>query len=369
MGDDIAVARGDRLIDARRARSPHMTTEESATTEEPAPPPEGPPPEGPPSEGPPSARTSERGDLDPDGPQPAAQPSSPDPGAAPRRPATSLLAWGTVALVLVIVIVLVVIKITGGPVVPTPTSAPAPTPAPPAVVKAVTSIPASVYDAVGVKSTDAALTPPTLLRGQPDLTSAGKPEIVFVGDEFSPYCAAERWALVAALSRFGTFGTTLDAMQSGSAEVFPGTPTFTFVDTHYRSRYLSALLVEHYGNKKNSAGTAYSVLEPLTAEVKALLTRYGRTTPGSAAPVVPFVDVANRAIVAGGEFSPAVLQQLGANDIAAGLTDPHAPATQAIVAAANYLSATICEADGEQPSRVCTSTGVRAARRALGLPG
>jgi len=344
-----------------------MTTEESATITGSADPPQAPPPPAAPGYGGyggPGADSPH-----PDGPRPAPQAPPPDPDAVTRRPATSLLAWGTVALVLVIVIVLVVIKITGGPVAPTPTTVPAPTPAPPAVVKAVTSIPASVYDAVGVKSTDAAVTPPTLLHGQPDLTSGGKPEIVFVGDEFSPYCAAERWPIVAALSRFGTFGTTLDAMQSGSVEVFPGTPTFTFVDTHYRSRYLSALLVEHYGNKKNSAGTAYSVLEPLTPEIKTLLARYDRSTSASPGGIVPFVDIANQAVVAGGELSPAVLQQLSANDIATGLSDPHAPATQAIVAAANYLSATICEADGEQPARVCTSAGVRAATSALGLPG
>ncbi len=305
--------------------------------------------------------------ADSDRPGPASSVPPADPGAATRRPATSLLAWGTVALVLVIVVVLVVIKITGGPVAPTPTAVSTPTPAPPAVVKALTAIPASVYDSVKVKSTDAALTPPTLLHGQPRLASGGKPEIVFVGDEFSPYCAAERWAVVAALSRFGTFGSTLDTMQSGSIEVFPGTPTFTFVDAHYRSRYLSALLVEHYSDKKNSAGTAFSVLEPLTPEVKTLLSRYDRRTPGAPGGVVPFVDVANRAIVAGGEFSPAILQQLDANDIAAGLTDPRAPATQAIVGAANFLSAAICSADGEQPARVCQSAGVHAAASALGL--
>ena len=339
-----------------------MTTEESATAAESAEPLGAPPPPRAPGHGDPGLDGAR-----PDGARPAPQAPPADPGAATRRPATSLLAWGTVALVLVIVVVLVVIKITGGPVAPTPTAVSTPTPAPPSVVKAITSIPASVFDAVGVKSTDVALTPPTLLHGQPALTSGGKPEIVFVGDEFSPYCAAERWALVAALSRFGTFGGTLDAMQSGSVEVFPGTPTFTFVGTHYRSKYLSALLVEHYGNKKNSAGTAYSVLEPLTPEVRALLARYDRTTPAFPGGIVPFVDVANRAVVTGGELSPAVFQQLDANDIAAGLTDARAPATQAIVAAANYLSATICEADGGQPARVCSSAGVRAASSALGL--
>jgi hypothetical protein len=339
-----------------------MTTEESAAaagSEEPT--------GAPPPPGTPGHHGLGLDDPRSNGPRPAPHAPRTDPGATTRRPATSLLAWGTVALVLVIVVVLVVIKITGGPVAPTPTAVPTPTPAPPSVVKAITSIPASVFDAVGVTSTDVALTPPTVLHGQPTLTSDGKPEIVFVGDEFSPYCAAERWALVAALSRFGTFGGTLDAMQSGSVDVFPGTPTFTFVGAHYRSRYLSALLVEHYGNKRNSAGTAYGVLEPLPPEVRALLARYDRTTPDFPEGIVPFVDVANRAVVTGGELSPAVFQQLDANDIAAGLTDAHAPATQAIVAAANYLSATICDADGGQPARVCSSAGVRAASHALGL--
>ncbi len=300
-------------------------------------------------------------------PAPESRVPPPDLGAATRRPATSLLTWGTVAVVLVIVIVLVVLKVAGAPAASTPSGAPTPTPAAPAVVKAVTTIPESVYDAVGVESADATLTPPTLLHGQPRLSSGGKPEVVFVGDEFCPYCAAERWAVVAALSRFGTFGDTLYATQSGPNEAFPSTPTFTFEGTRYRSKYLTATLVEHYGDQKDGAGTAYAVLERLSPGVRALLARYDRRTPGAPGGVVPFVDVANEAVVSGGEFSPAVLQQLNANEIATGLTDPKDPATQAIVASANYLSALICHADGELPATVCASTGVTAAASALGL--
>ncbi len=290
-----------------------------------------------------------------------------DPDAAVRRPATSLLTWGTVALVLVIVVVLVVIKLTGTPAVSTPSAAVTPSPAPPGVVKAVTEIPPSVYDAVGVRSSEAALIPPVLLHGQPALTVDGKPEVVFVGDEFCPYCAAQRWALVAALSRFGSFGDTLYATQSGSNEAFPGTPTFTFDGTRYRSKYLAVTLVERYGDQKNAAGTAYAPLEHPNSTVRALLAKYDHATGGSPGGVVPFVDVANKAIVAGGQFSPSVLQQLSANEIASGLTDARDPATQAIVASANYLTAAICEADGQVPARVCSSPGVGAAAHALGF--
>lgn len=283
-----------------------------------------------------------------------------------RRPRTSLLTWGTVALVLVIVIVLVVIKVSGNSTVSTTSAPAAPTPAPTAVVQGVTKIPAAVYDTVGVTSPVAAVTPPTLLHGQPSLESHGKPEVVFVGDEFCPYCAAERWALVAALSRFGTF-SGLDTMQSGSNEAFPSTPTFTFDGTDYRSKYLTATLVEHYGDQKNGSGTGYAVLEPIPNALRTLMTKYDRSTAGAPGGLVPFVDIANQAVVAGGSFSPSILQQLSNTEIATALDDAKDPATQAIVATANYLSAVVCQADGEQPATVCSSTGVAAAASALGL--
>ena len=37
------------------------------------------------------------------------------------------------------------------------------------------------------------------------LTADGKPLVLYVGAEYCPYCAAERCAMVQALSRFGTF--------------------------------------------------------------------------------------------------------------------------------------------------------------------
>jgi hypothetical protein len=279
------------------------------------------------------------------------------------RPATSLLTWGTVAIVLVIVIVLVVIKVTGTSATSTSSGPAPPAPAPAAVVQAVTSIPPSVYDTVGITSTDTAVFPPRTLSGQPTLVAGGKPEVVFVGDEFCPYCAAERWALVAALSRFGKF-TGLESMQSGTNEAFNGTQTFSFAGARYTSRYVAATLVEHYGDQKNATGTGYAVLHRLSSTVRRLMAKYDRTTTGA---VVPFLDIANRAVVAGGIFSPAILEQLSASDIATGLADPRDPATQAIVAGANDISAVICSADGGQPTAVCSSTGVVTAATALGV--
>ena len=54
------------------------------------------------------------------------------------------------------------------------------------------------------RSTPAPSTPPTKVTGSA-LTFDGKPGIFYYGAEYCPYCAAERWPVVVALSRFGTW--------------------------------------------------------------------------------------------------------------------------------------------------------------------
>ena len=65
-----------------------------------------------------------------------------------------------------------------------------------------TSVPASTLDTVGAGS---GVTAPPEIKGGTPLTSGGKPEVLYMGAEYCPFCAAERWAMVVALSRFGTF--------------------------------------------------------------------------------------------------------------------------------------------------------------------
>jgi len=67
-------------------------------------------------------------------------------------------------------------------------------------------------------------------------TDNGKPVIVYIGAEFCPYCAVERWALVMSLSRFGNF-TDLKYMTSANDE--GDYATFTFVGSTYSSKYIS----------------------------------------------------------------------------------------------------------------------------------
>ncbi len=279
-----------------------------------------------------------------------------------------LFTWGAVALVLVAVIGLVIVKIVSATRSTAP-SGPQPQPLPAAVAQQITHVPLSVFDAVRVDSPTAAVTRPVAVGSQVTLEYRGKPGIFFLGDEFCPYCAAERWALAVALSRFGTL-TGLRTMQSSSTDVFPSTQTLTFSAATFTSRYVAFTARELYSADQDSTGTGYAELQHLTAGQSTLVKRYDATAARGdgtgTGPLLPFVDIGNEFVVSGASFSPSVLQGSSRSEIAADLDNPGDQVTQAIIASANELSAAICAVDGQQPARVCTSSGVTTAAAALG---
>ncbi len=187
---------------------------------------------------------------------------------------------------------------------------------------------------------------------------------------FCPYCAAERWAIVTSMSRFGTF-TGLGTMQSSSTDVYANTQTFTFATADFSSKYITFSPKEIYSNVENAEGTGYEPLQTLTQAEHANVTKYSasqytggsKTSSGS----IPFMNIGNQAIVSGASYSPAILEGLTRTQIASDLSDPSAPTTQAIIATSNYLSASTCAIDSQQPATVCGSKGVRDAEKALGL--
>lgn len=282
----------------------------------------------------------------------------------PRRSPGSLITWGVVGLVIVIVVVLVVVKISSGSSGSGTLVSPGPVPA--TVLHDVTHIPASVYDSVGVSSPTITVTAPKVVNGKTLLKIEGKPGVFFLGGEFCPFCAAERWTVIASLSRFGTF-SGLKTMESNPTDTDPSTQTFTFVDTKFTSSYLGADLHELYSNRWNSARTNHEILKPLDKSESKLVTTYDKGTSSTSTGSIPFMDIGNKIISSGASYTPSVLQGLSREQIASDLSDPSNPVTKAIITTANYQSASYCSIDGEQPASVCTSKGVAAAAAALKL--
>jgi hypothetical protein len=178
--------------------------------------------------------------------------------------------------------------------------------------------------------------------------------VCFYGAEFAPYAAAERWPLILALSRFGTFNQ-LGLMQSSSTTAFANLSTFTFWQSRYSSKYLVLQHVERY-SALNPTGGRYERLETPNAREAAAVSAYSSSSTNFA-----LVDVANRWVLNGSSYSPTVLDGLTQSQIAGDLTSPASQLTQALLASANQITATICSADGEMPTSVCASKGVEAA--------
>jgi len=281
-----------------------------------------------------------------------------------RRIPMALVTWAFVLLIVLIIVVLLVIKVTRG----STTVAPPPvTAAPTGDVRAVTSIPLAVFDAVGAPAP--AGPGPAVLGSQPPLTIGGRTGVVFVGAEFCPYCAAARWALVAALGRFGTF-SHLGATTSSADEAFASTPTFSFDGATFHSRYVSLAAVELYGATPSATAPAgYAQLHGPSPLEQALLRRYDTAPFVAGTGTLPFIDVGNRVVLSGDGvgFSPGILDGASIGQIASELSDPSNPVTQAVLGMANELTAAICASTGERPTALCSSSGVIAGARRLGL--
>jgi len=220
------------------------------------------------------------------------------------------------------------------------------------VTKAITSISPSVVDAVG-NGGGIGLVKPTPVSGAPALTSDGKPRVLYVGAEYCPYCAAERWAMVAALSRFGTF-TNLGQTSSSSTDVYPNTATLSFHGATYTSDYLSFTGVEQTDRNQLP-------LDTLSAADKKILATYDTKKYVGSDGGIPFIAYGGKFLSSGASYDPGVLQGLSHQQIADDLANPKSEVTRSIVGAANVITATLCTLTGQKPAAVCTAAGVQAA--------
>ncbi len=275
-----------------------------------------------------------------------------------------LIASGSVIAVIAVVVAFIVFKANSKPSTPAASSSSTVTgSALNDLVATVTSVPASTLDKVGNGGSAVSAKPIPVKGTAPALTSGGKPEMVYEGAEYCPYCAAERWAMIVALSRFGTFSglqTISSATKDGggSAEPYPATPTWTFAHATYTSKYLTFTPVEAYTNIPDTSTGFYTTLQTPTAAQTALLTKYDAPPYVASADAgsIPFVDFGNKALIIGASYNPGILSGLSWSQIAADLSNPNSSVAKSIDGVANYMTAAICKMTGNQPASACTPT-------------
>jgi hypothetical protein len=225
-----------------------------------------------------------------------------------------------------------------------------------AAIAKVTSVSSSTLEQVGVPSD---ITPvPPMPAGTPPVESGGLPVVTYIGAEYCPYCAAERWPVTVALGRFGTFSDLGTTTSGPKPEPYPDTPTLSYHGSSYTSDYLVFSSVE----TEDRFG---SPLDTMTEQQQQLLATYDTQEYTGSDGGIPFTMVDNLYAWAGTTYDPGVLEGLTFDQIANRLDDPNSPVAQQIDGAANQITVMICQATGNAPADVCSAPFIQQAQAAL----
>jgi hypothetical protein len=181
------------------------------------------------------------------------------------------------------------------------------------------------------------------------LTYGGKPELLYIGAEFCPYCAASRWPMILALMRFGTL-TNIVYSESSPTDVFPSTPTFTFYPNYsYSSKYLSFRAFE-------TETRTNQPLQQLDNVSSALYYKH--------ATAIPFFDFMNSSVSEGSIVSPGIYKGLTWDQITTQLSTPNSEISQEVIGAANIYTAEICM-NLNNSAPVCSQGYVKTIEKAI----
>ncbi len=275
--------------------------------------------------------------------------------AKAERRSKLMIAGATVGVVAIVVIALVIAALQGG----TDVTGQSSTALDQATFAKVTSVPAASLDTVGAGASD---NPPKTIDA-PALTKDGKLRVLYVGAEYCPYCATERWPLVVALSRFGTWNNLSASFSAPAPEVNPNTATVSFHGATYSSQYVSFTGYETSTNKQTNG--QWGKLDTLEGEDLALFQKFNAPPYVQSSGAIPWINLGGTSIQAGASYNSAVILNQTQAEIATALADPTTDIAKGVNGAANVLTAQICKSTNQQPTAVCTAPGVVAAAAKL----
>jgi len=246
--------------------------------------------------------------------------------------------------VVVIVVTLVAIKVAGGGGSSKGSVSPAAgTPIPASITTKLTSIPLSTLVAA---PTTRLITSPQAIK-DPRLTAFGKPDLLYIGAEFCPICATERWPMYVALSKFGSFspqpGRIHSAVRDGDIA------TLTFYKTTYSSPYFTFTPVETTTNQPD--GNFYVTLQTPTAAQLKLFDAHSANS-------IPWLDFGGEVELTSAQYDPAQREGVSFDDIAAAIGTNSTAVGADVDASAKVLIQTICSTlTADKPAAVCSAVG------------
>lgn len=183
------------------------------------------------------------------------------------------------------------------------------------------------------------------VTNEPLKRASGKSLVFFMGSGFCPFCAAERWAIVKALSKFGRWDGLVETTSAGHDEKYLNIPTVSFARARYESDF-----IEFIG--RETADRNFEPLQELEEKDYEILDTFNPDQ------IIPFLLIDGQFMQVGSGYSPQILEGMDHAKVRDELGNPSSPVGQAMRAEIDNIVALICKSIGGR-SDVCNSENIK----------
>jgi len=170
----------------------------------------------------------------------------------------------------------------------------------------------------------------------------GKLFVFFMGAEYCPYCAAERWAIVRSLQKFGQWDGLKQTISAARDEPFLNLPTYDFTKATYTSPHIEFVAREIQDRE-------FKPLDKILKTEEKLLRKFNPKKE------IPFLLIAGRFAQIGSGFTPKIFIGHTFRQTETELKKVESEIRKTIDEEANIISALLC-ASG-LPPELCKETG------------
>lgn len=170
----------------------------------------------------------------------------------------------------------------------------------------------------------------------------GKLFVFFMGAEYCPYCAAERWAIVRSLQKFGQWDGLKQTISAARDEPFLNLPTYDFTKATYTSPHIEFVAREIKDREFNP-------LQKLLKTEEKLLRKFNPKKE------IPFLLIAGRFSQIGSGFTPKIFIGHTFRQTETELKKVESEIRKTIDDEANIISALLCVSG--LPPELCKEAG------------
>ena len=166
-----------------------------------------------------------------------------------------------------------------------------------------------------------------------------------MGAGFCPFCASERWAVVRALSNFGSWQGLVETASANHDEKYLKIPTVNFANAKYTSDH-----IEFVG--RETADRNFEPLQELDERDYEILDAFNPDQ------IIPFLLIDGQFMQAGSGYSPQLLDGMDHAKVKAEQANPASLAGRAIRMESDNITALICKRINGNVS-VCNSENIK----------